>query len=110
MSNGFRGGRLPPKDQIQQIRFHTNSFSSEYHEAGMVRLSINKGRKHGIRPNDIVGAIARHADIPGSAIGKIHIEDKHSLVDVPEELVTQVLAANGEVFIRRLPVYLQRAA
>ncbi len=24
--NGFRGGRLPPKDQIQQIRFHTNSF------------------------------------------------------------------------------------
>ena len=75
-----------------------------------MRLSINKGRKHGIRPNDIVGAIARHADIPGSAIGKIHIEDKHSLVDVPEELVTQVLAANGEVFIRRLPVYLQRAA
>jgi hypothetical protein len=32
--NGFRGGRLPPKDQIQQIRFHTNSFSAEYHEAG----------------------------------------------------------------------------
>lgn len=36
--NGFRGGRLPPKDQIQQIRFHTNSFSSEYHEAGMIRI------------------------------------------------------------------------
>ena len=33
--NGFRGGRMPPKDQIQQIRFHTNSFSAEYHEAGM---------------------------------------------------------------------------
>lgn len=38
--NGFRGGRLPPKDQIQQIRFHTNSFSSEYHEAGMVRIEV----------------------------------------------------------------------
>jgi hypothetical protein len=38
--NGFRGGRLPPKDQIQQIRFHTNSFSSEYHEAGMVRVEV----------------------------------------------------------------------
>ena len=38
--NGFRGGRLPPKDQIQQIRFHTNSFSSEYHDAGMVRVEV----------------------------------------------------------------------
>jgi hypothetical protein len=38
--NGFRGGRLPPKDQIQQIRFHTNSFSAEYHEAGMVRVEV----------------------------------------------------------------------
>jgi hypothetical protein len=38
--NGFRGGRLPPKDQIQQIRFHTNSFSAEYHEAGMVRIEV----------------------------------------------------------------------
>ena len=38
--DGFRGGRLPPKDQIQQIRFHTNSFSAEYHDAGMVRVEI----------------------------------------------------------------------
>jgi hypothetical protein len=38
--NGFRGGRMPPKDQIQQIRFHTNSFSAEYHEAGMVRVEV----------------------------------------------------------------------
>ena len=38
--NGFRGGRMPPKDQIQQIRFHTNSFSAEYHDAGMVRVEV----------------------------------------------------------------------
>ena len=38
--NGFRGGRLPPKDQIQQIRFNTNSFSAEYHEAGMIRIEV----------------------------------------------------------------------
>ena len=38
--NGFRGGRLPPKDQIQSIRFHTNSFSAEYHEAGMIRVEV----------------------------------------------------------------------
>lgn len=38
--DGFRGGRLPPKDQIQQIRFNSNSFSAEYHEAGMVRVEV----------------------------------------------------------------------
>jgi hypothetical protein len=38
--DGFRGGRLPPKDQIQQIRFNTNSFSAEYHQAGMVRIEV----------------------------------------------------------------------
>ena len=38
--NGFRGGRLPPKDQIQQIRFHTNSFSAEYHDAGQIRVEV----------------------------------------------------------------------
>lgn len=38
--DGFRGAGLPPKDQIQQIRFHTNSFAAEYHEAGMVRVEV----------------------------------------------------------------------
>ncbi|MGE0814137.1 MAG: hypothetical protein AB7O93_12400, partial [Vicinamibacterales bacterium] len=38
--DGFRGGRLPPKDQIQQIRFRTNSYAAEYHEAGMVRVEV----------------------------------------------------------------------
>ncbi len=38
--DGFRGGRLPPKDQIQQVRFNSNSFSSEYHDAGQVRVEV----------------------------------------------------------------------
>src|SRR5690606_16201785 len=38
--DGFSGGRLPPKDQIQQIRITRNSFSAEYHRAGMVRVDV----------------------------------------------------------------------
>jgi Carboxypeptidase regulatory-like domain len=38
--DGFRGGRLPPKAQIQQIRIHSNSYSAEYHGAGMVRVEV----------------------------------------------------------------------
>jgi ATP-dependent RNA helicase DeaD len=77
---------------------------NQSHENGMVRLSLNMGRKQGIRPNDIVGTIAFHADIPGSAIGKIFIQDKHSLVDVPETLLGQVMANTGNYRIRQQPV------
>ncbi len=79
------------------------------HESGMVRLSLNMGKKHGIRPNDIVGTIAFHADIPGSAIGKIFIQEKHSLVDVPEKLAGQVLAKTGNYRIRQQPVNVKLA-
>jgi ATP-dependent RNA helicase DeaD len=65
------------------------------HEAGMVRLELNKGKIHGVRPNDIVGTIAFHANIPGYTIGKIRIEDKVTFVDIPEEVVEQVLKQNG---------------
>jgi hypothetical protein len=38
--NGFSGGRLPPKSQIRQIRFQTNAYSAEFHEAGHPRIDI----------------------------------------------------------------------
>jgi ATP-dependent RNA helicase DeaD len=79
------------------------------HEPGMVRLSIRLGKEHGIRPNDIVGAIAAHADIPGSVIGKITIQDRNSMVDVPENLVGKVLAKAANAQIRKQPLELQKA-
>ena len=79
------------------------------HEPGMVRLSLNMGRKHGLRPNDVVGAIAAHARIPGSRIGKIHIQDGQSLVDVPEDLVNQVLVNPKPMHIRKQRVEMQVA-
>ena len=84
-------------------------WSKVSHEAGMVRLSLNVGKKQGIRPNDIVGAIAAHANIPGSTIGKIHIQEQLTWVDVPEQFVTQVLGKGRDFFIRRIPIDLQRA-
>ncbi|MGE5813020.1 MAG: carboxypeptidase regulatory-like domain-containing protein [Acidobacteriota bacterium] len=38
--NGFRGGRLPPKSQIQEIRFRRNFFAADSHEAGFVSIDI----------------------------------------------------------------------
>ena len=80
------------------------------HEPGMVRLSLNMGRAQGIRPNDVVGAIAYHADIPGSTIGKIFIEDRRTLVDVPENLVNQILSKAGKYSLRKQAFTVERAS
>ncbi|HEX2444576.1 MAG TPA: TonB-dependent receptor [Vicinamibacterales bacterium] len=39
--NGFRGGRLPPKDQIQSIRFRRNIYAADTHEAGFIAVDIS---------------------------------------------------------------------
>jgi hypothetical protein len=38
--NGFRGGKLPPKSQIQQIRFRRNMFAADTHEPGFMAVDI----------------------------------------------------------------------
>jgi len=57
--------------------------------------SLNKGKANNVRPSDIVGQIAFHANIPGYTIGKIHIEEKITFVDVPEDVVDQVIKHSG---------------
>ncbi|HLO18312.1 MAG TPA: helicase-related protein, partial [Anaerolineales bacterium] len=79
------------------------------HEEGMIRLKLNKGKVQGIRPNDIVGTIAFHANIPGYTIGKIRIEDKVTYVDVPEDLVEQILKQNGNYRIGKEKFALTKA-
>ena len=73
------------------------------HEDGYVRLSIDAGRDVGVLPGQVVSAIARTADIPGRALGKILIQDNQTLVDVPGEFVNQVLEQSGDLrFGKRL--------
>ncbi|VAW41178.1 DEAD-box ATP-dependent RNA helicase DeaD (= CshA) [hydrothermal vent metagenome] len=79
------------------------------HESGMVRLSLNAGRADGLRPNDVVGTIAFHANIPGSAIGAIHIQDEHTLVDVPEQFAQKVLSKTGSYRVHKKKLSVEKA-
>ncbi len=75
--------------------------STRSHENGMVRLSLSGGKTDGLRVNDVVGTIAFHADIPGSTIGAIHIQDDRTLVDVPEQFAKKVLSKTGSYQVRK---------
>jgi Carboxypeptidase regulatory-like domain len=38
--DGFRGGRLPNRNEIRQVRFRNNSFAADNHDAGRSRVEI----------------------------------------------------------------------
>jgi len=52
-------------------------------DADKERYRIEVGHKHGVKPGNIVGAIANEAGLDGEHIGSIEIDDEFSLVDLP---------------------------
>jgi ATP-dependent RNA helicase DeaD len=59
----------------------------------ITRLYIGLGRSSGIRPADIVGAIANEAGVNPSGIGAIDIGDSFSLVEVAEGEAKSIITA-----------------
>jgi ATP-dependent RNA helicase DeaD len=53
-------------------------------EEGMTRYRIQVGHRDGVKPGNIVGAIANEAGIDGECIGAIQIQDAYTTVDLPE--------------------------
>jgi ATP-dependent RNA helicase DeaD len=62
-------------------------------DAEMARIFIGAGRALRITPADLVGAIANEAGLSGRAVGAITIADRHSIVDVPQALADDIVAA-----------------
>lgn len=60
-------------------------------DQGMRRYRIEVGAEDGVRPGNIVGAIANEAGLSGSDIGAIDIRPRFSLVDLPENVTSQTV-------------------
>ncbi|MBZ0308577.1 MAG: DbpA RNA binding domain-containing protein, partial [Anaerolineae bacterium] len=90
-----------------QVREKRGKFRKQ--EAGMTKLKMNIGHVHGVRPGDIVGAIAGEAGIPGSAIGAISIEKKQTFVDVESAHVPNVIKKMRKSKLRGQPIQLVTA-
>jgi ATP-dependent RNA helicase DeaD len=55
-------------------------------EPGMETYRIEVGHQHGVKPGNIVGAIANEAELDSQYIGRVQIFDDHSLVDLPADM------------------------
>ena len=64
------------------------------------RIYLGVGRNAGVRPKDLVGAIANETHVSGREIGAIKISERFSTVEVPEAAADEVIAVMKKVKIK----------
>ena len=67
---------------------------------GKARIWVSLGRKSGVTPSDIVGAVTGEAGLKGRDVGPVKIQEFFSLVDVPEDKARKVVKALNHCTIR----------
>jgi ATP-dependent RNA helicase DeaD len=72
-------------------------------QSGMTRLFLSLGKTHGVMAKEIVGMLYREAGLPDGCLGRITLFPKHSLVDVPEQFVAQVMDRTRSARLRGRP-------
>lgn len=77
-------------------------------EKGMERFRIEVGEVDNIKPGNIVGAIANEAGIDSKYIGRIHIYDQYSTVDLPDDLPNDVLRKLKKVRVAKKQMQLSK--
>jgi ATP-dependent RNA helicase DeaD len=84
-TNGERDDAPPRKKRggPQQINFET--------------FRIEVGHVHGVKPGNIVGAIANEAGLEGRHIGHVDIHEDHSFVDLPEGMPKEIFRSLKKV-------------
>jgi ATP-dependent RNA helicase DeaD len=67
------------------------------HEINFETFRIEVGHVHGVKPGNIVGAIANEAGLEGRHIGHVDIHEDHSFVDLPEGMPKEIFRSLKKV-------------
>ena len=74
----------------------------------METFRIEVGLQHGVKPGNIVGAIANEADLDSQYIGRVQIFDDHSLVDLPEGMPKEIFHGLKKVWVSGQQLQIRR--
>jgi ATP-dependent RNA helicase DeaD len=87
---GERRERSNDRGERRERRSNDRPVSTEaiplkgHPDVDMMRYRIEVGHEHGVKPGNIVGAIANEAGIESDFIGNIEIFDEFSTIDLPD--------------------------
>ena len=97
------------EDESRRSRGGRNGRGSRGRNEDVARLFINIGKNQGIRPGDILGAIAGESGMPGRMVGRIDMFDNYTFVEVPREHADVVLQAMRGAKIKGKNVHMEKA-
>lgn len=70
-------------------------------------FSVDVGRRHGVMPKDLVGAIANEGGLNAREIGAIKLFDTYSTIELPKTLSRATLDALARTWVRGQKINLQ---
>jgi ATP-dependent RNA helicase DeaD len=83
----------PPREFGQRpVRAHAT-------EQGKRTYRIEVGHEHGVKPGNIIGAIANEAGLDSQYIGRLSIRDHYSLIDLPDGMPKEVFEHLKKVWV-----------
>ncbi len=71
---------------------------------GMTRYRVAVGHKDGVKPGQLVGALANEGGIEGNRIGRIDIRNAFSVVELPSSLPSSILAKMARARVAGRPL------
>ena len=106
-----RETRRPSREPSASLRDFVRAAST--HRAadeGLETFRVEVGHAHGMKPGNLVGAIANEAGLDSKYIGRITINDDHSFVDLPEGMPAELLAHLKKVWVSGQRLRISRVA
>lgn len=106
---GDRGDRRPDRGRGgSEDRFGGAPRQLSAPRAGMERFRIEVGSKDGVKPGNIVGAVANEGGLDGDQIGPISIHPNHSTVDLPTGMPADIYQTLQQTWVAGKQLQLTR--
>jgi ATP-dependent RNA helicase DeaD len=103
-----RPERLDRPQKPRKIATHPGAKRRGGPGFAVARLFIGAGRNLSLRPGDLVGAIANEVGVDSSAVGAIQILERHTIVEVPDEIAEDIIVALRAATLRGKRVLVRR--
>ncbi|HSG60957.1 MAG TPA: DEAD/DEAH box helicase [Pseudomonadales bacterium] len=104
-----RGGRGERDGRSERrVRGNDKEGDESVEEFDSERFRVEVGRRDGVKPGNLVGAIANEAGISSRFIGSIEIYDDYTTVDLPAGMPKEVMATLQRAIVCNKPLAMTR--
>ena len=105
---GDRGERFERPERAERPAYPKKERIAREPEPGMATYRIEVGYEDGVKPGNIVGAIANEGGVDSKFIGRIEIFEDYTVLDMPADLAGDVLDKLTQVRVAGRPMRIRR--